>query len=300
MLYIKVPASTSNLGPGFDSIGMAVNIYLELEVEESEHWEIQHLGDVLSELTDDEDHYIRKMCHQFMQQFNLEEKAFKIIMYSDIPLARGLGSSGSALIASLEIINHFYELNLSREERISILSQIEGHPDNVAPSIKGGIVAGYYNNETKETVTLDVPVIKWPIMVIIPNYELKTEASRNVLPDQLTYSSAVRAGAIGNMLIAALYSEDYRTMGIMMTSDLYHEQYRAHLVPHYQMVKDVITEDCFAFLSGAGPSIFIVCHPKKYDENRFNLLKLPDCEVKSIEPDQEGVITFEKEGRMVN
>lgn len=78
MLYIKVPASTSNLGPGFDSIGMAVNIYLELEVEESENWEIQHLGDVLSELDDNDDHYIRKMCRLFMQQFNLEEKSLKL------------------------------------------------------------------------------------------------------------------------------------------------------------------------------------------------------------------------------
>ncbi|UBH23349.1 homoserine kinase [Macrococcus armenti] len=300
MLYIKVPASTSNLGPGFDSIGMAVNIYLELEVEESNEWDIQHLGDVLSELSNDENHYIRKMCEHFMTHFNLESKAFKIIMYSDIPLARGLGSSGSALIASLEIINHFYQLNLSEEERIRILSEIEGHPDNVAPSIKGGIVAGYYNNATNETVTLSVPVIKWPIMVVIPNYELKTEAARNVLPDNMAFDEAVKAGSIANMLVAALYAKDYSILGEMMMNDLYHEQYRAHLVPHFQRVKDAITENCYAFLSGAGPSIFIVCHPDYYDENRFNLLKLPDCEVKSIEPDQEGVITFEKDGHMLN
>ncbi|MGV2927714.1 homoserine kinase [Macrococcus capreoli] len=294
MLYIKVPASTSNLGPGFDSIGMAVNLYLELEVCENETWDIHHFGEAIADLENNENHYIRKYCKYFFEKFNLEARCFSIVMHSDIPLARGLGSSGSALIASLEIINYFYGLKLSKEEKVRLLSEIEGHPDNVAPSILGGVVVGYYNKKQHITKTLQVPVIDWPIFVVIPNYELQTSVARDVLPNELAYSTAVEAGAIGNMLIASLYAKDYVTAGQMMQQDMYHEPYRKHLVPHYQFVRDAITGDCFAFLSGAGPSIFVVCSPDHFNENFRALNLLQNCEVKHIQVDVNGVISYEK------
>ncbi|RAI82742.1 homoserine kinase [Macrococcoides goetzii] len=294
MLYIKVPASTSNLGPGFDSLGMAVNLYLELEVSESDVWNIQHFGEELAGLENNEEHYIRKYCSYFMEKFNLQTKSFSVVMHTDIPLARGLGSSGSALIASLEIIDYFYDLNLSKEEKVSLLSEIEGHPDNVAPSVLGGVVVGYYNAHLNTTSTLQVPVIEWPIMVVIPDYELKTSEAREALPASLQYSKAVEAGAIGNMLIAALYAKDYVTAGQMMMQDVYHEPYRKHLVPHYEMVRAAITGDCYAFLSGAGPSIFVVCHPDHFNENFKQLNQLQNCEVKHIQVDVNGVIAYEK------
>ncbi|WP_414043256.1 homoserine kinase [Macrococcus sp. EM39E] len=294
MLYIKVPASTSNLGPGFDSVGMAVNLYLELEVSESKVWDIQHFGEALAELENNESHYIRKYCKYFIEKFNLEDKCFSVVMHSDIPLARGLGSSGSALIASLEIINYFYDLNLSKIDKVSLLSEIERHPDNVAPSVLGGVIVGYYNPHQNITQTLQVPVIEWPIMVVIPDYELKTIEAREALPNELAYSTAVEAGAIGNMLIAALYLKDYVTAGKMMQQDIYHEPYRKHLVPHYEMVRNVLSGDCYAFLSGAGPSIFVVCHPDNFNENYKALRRLPNCEVKHIQVDVSGVIAYEK------
>lgn len=294
MLYIKVPASTSNLGPGFDSLGMAVNLYLELEVSESDMWDIQHFGEELAGLENNEEHYIRKYCAYFMDKFNLQTKAFSVVMHTDIPLARGLGSSGSALIASLEIIDYFYGLNLSKEEKVSLLSEIEGHPDNVAPSVLGGVVVGYYNAQLNTTRTLQVPVIEWPIMVVIPDYELKTSEAREALPESLQYSKAVEAGAIGNMLIAALYAKDYVTAGQMMMQDKYHEPHRKHLVPHYEKVREAISGDCYAFLSGAGPSIFVVCHPDHFNENFKQLNQLQNCEVKHIQVDVNGVIAYEK------
>lgn len=294
MLYIKVPASTSNLGPGFDSIGMAVNLYLELEVKVNETWDIQHVGDVLSTLENNSDHYIRKYCNVFIQKFNLEPKCFSIIMHSDIPLARGLGSSGSALIASLEIINHFYDLKLSKIDKVELLTEIEGHPDNVAPSIIGGVIVGHYNTADKKTQVLQVPVIEWPIMVIIPEYELHTSEARNALPEKLDYQTAVEAGAIGNVLTAALFTKNYNVAGKMMTQDIYHEPFRKHLVPHYELVRKVIIGRCYAFLSGAGPSIFVMCHPDDFNENYKQLHHLQDCEVKHIQVDVNGVIAYEK------
>lgn len=294
MLYIKVPASTSNLGPGFDSIGMAVNLYLELEVSENDVWNIQHFGEALSGLENNDNHYIRKYCQYFIDKFKLEQKYFSVVMHSDIPLARGLGSSGSALIASLEIINYFYDMRLTKEEKVSLLSEIEGHPDNVAPSVLGGVVVGYYNAHENITKTLQLPVIEWPIMVVIPDYELQTSEARDVLPNELTYSTAVEAGAIGNMLTAALYAKDYDTAGQMMQQDVFHEPYRKHLVPHYEMVRNAISIHCYAFLSGAGPSIFVVCHPDHFNENFKALKLLQNCEVKHIQVDVSGVIAYEK------
>lgn len=294
MLYIKVPASTSNLGPGFDSLGMAVNLYLELEVSENNIWDIQHYGETLASLENNENHYIRKYCNYFINKFQLPSKCFSVVMHSDIPLARGLGSSGSALIASLEIINHFYNLKLTKQEKVNLLSEVEGHPDNVAPSVLGGVIVGFYNQEENTTTTLQVPVIEWPIMVVIPNYELKTSEARDALPGDIPFSEAVQAGAIGNVLIGALYSKDYATAGEMMQNDKLHEPYRKHLVPHYELVRKVISGKCFAFLSGAGPSIFVVCHPDHFNENFQQLNNLQNCEIKHIQVDVNGVIAYEK------
>ena len=104
-------------------------------------------------------------------------------MRSDIPLARGLGSSASALVGALYIANYFGNIQLSQYELLQLATEIEGHPDNVAPTIYGGLISGYYNPDTKVTDVARIDVPKVDIIITIPPYELKTEDSRNALPE---------------------------------------------------------------------------------------------------------------------
>ncbi|RXK19110.1 homoserine kinase [Macrococcus sp. DPC7161] len=269
MVKIKIPGSTSNLGPGFDSIGMAVNRYLYLDVQLSETTSITHEGDMLKDVIDNDSHYLRKYLNYFYNYFKDRgiinyQLNFKIHMSSEIPLARGLGSSASCLIASLEIINYFYDLKLTTQDKLLFLTQIEGHPDNVAPSLFGGITISHYDGKKVDTVV--APGIEWPMYTFVPNFELKTSVARNVLPSQLPYQEAVDASAISNVLVASLFAKDYETLGRKMMSDKLHEPYRHALLPHYESIKFAIKGLGYCFLSGAGPTIFIMLKPDKVQE----------------------------------
>lgn len=129
-MKITVPATSANIGPGFDSVGVAVSKYLTITVlEPSSQWEVQHdLGDIP---TDE-----RNLLIQTALKVKSDLAPHKIDMVSDIPLARGLGSSSSVIVAGIELANQLGELKLSEQEKLDLATQIEGHPDNVAPDRK--------------------------------------------------------------------------------------------------------------------------------------------------------------------
>ena len=126
------------------------------------------------------------MAQQVASKYNVKLPSLSVEMRSDIPLARGLGSSASALVGALYIANYFGNIQLSKYELLQLATEIEGHPDNVAPTIYGGLLAGFYNPDTKETNVAHIDVPDVDIILTIPPYELKTEDSRNVLPDQFS------------------------------------------------------------------------------------------------------------------
>lgn len=131
-LTISVPATSANLGPGFDSVGLAVNLYLTIDVlEAASQWHIQH--DLGSEVPSDE----RNLLLETALQVCPDLQPHKIKMTSEIPLARGLGSSSSVIVAGIELANQLGQLNLSAADKLAIATNIEGHPDNVAPAILG-------------------------------------------------------------------------------------------------------------------------------------------------------------------
>ena len=186
-------------------------------------------------------------------------------MRSEIPLARGLGSSASALVGALYIANYFGNIQLSKYELLQLATEIEGHPDNVAPTIYGGLLAGYYNPETKETNVAHIDIPDVDVILTIPTYELKTEDSRRVLPDNYSHEKAVQNSAISNTMICALIQHNYDLAGKMMTQDGFHEPYRQHLIPEFEKVK-VLSQKYDAYatvISGAGPTILTLSRKEK-------------------------------------
>ena len=249
-MKIIVPATSANVGPGFDSVGIAVSKYLTIDVlEAQENWWIEH--DLGEEIPSNEENLLLQTALQVAPDM----APHRLKMTSEVPLARGLGSSSSVIVAGIELANQLGKLTLSDEDKLEIATKIEGHPDNVAPAIFGNlVVASYVDQQTNHLV---LPFPECALVAFVPNYELKTSDSRNVLPSEWTYKEAVAASAIANVAIAALAKGDLRVAGKAIEADRFHERYRQQLVAEFPQVKEVAHQhDAYAtYLSGAGPTI---------------------------------------------
>ncbi len=283
-MKIRVPATTANLGPGFDSFGLALDLYLELEIKEpSEKWRIAHK---MTGLPNDEKNLIIKtaltVCPEILPH--------QLIMTTDIPTARGLGSSSSAIVAGIELANQLGELNLSKEDKVKWASKIEGHPDNVAPAVLGGFVVAaqienevYYNRH-------DFPECE--VIAVVPNYELLTSDSRGVLPETVPYKYGVQASTISNMVISYLIDGKIEEAANLMAQDLWHEPFRKKLVPELDKIRGLQSELGFytALLSGAGPTILVLTSKETKEVVLTRLIKdLPDCTVLNLKVNSVGV-----------
>ena len=249
-MRITVPATSANVGPGFDSVGIAVSKYLTIDVlEAQENWWIEH--DLGEEIPSNEENLLLQTALQVASDL----PPHRLKMTSEVPLARGLGSSSSVIVAGIELANQLGKLSLSDEDKLEIATKIEGHPDNVAPAIFGNlVVASYVDQQTNHLV---LPFPECALVAFVPNYELKTSDSRNVLPSEWTYKEAVAASSIANVAIAALAKGDLRVAGKAIEADRFHERYRQQLVAEFPQVKEVAHQhDAYAtYLSGAGPTI---------------------------------------------
>ena len=249
-MRITVPATSANVGPGFDSVGIAVSKYLTIDVlETQENWWIEH--DLGEEIPSNEENLLLQTALQVASDL----PPHRLKMTSEVPLARGLGSSSSVIVAGIELANQLGKLSLSDEDKLEIATKIEGHPDNVAPAIFGNlVVASYVDQQTNHLV---LPFPECALVAFVPNYELKTSDSRNVLPSEWTYKEAVAASSIANVAIAALAKGDLRVAGKAIEADRFHERYRQQLVTEFPQVKEVAHQhDAYAtYLSGAGPTI---------------------------------------------
>lgn len=288
---IQVPASSANIGPGFDSLGLAVNLHLTLEVTEADKWEFEHRSSLLGPVANYEEHFIYKIAKEIAARHNKELHPCKVVETSGIPLARGLGSSSSAVLAGIEIANQICHLSLTAEEKLQYGTEIEGHPDNIAPALYGGLVIAAIT-EDQQTHWVRLPEIAADIVVHIPNVELKTEKARGVLPDSYTRGQAASASAVSNVMIAALLSGDYALAGKMMEKDLFHEPFRAELIPNYHHIRNTAKEygAYGTVISGAGPTM-ISFVPKGEGENIASQMRelLPDYEIKALKVDQTGL-----------
>ena len=288
---ITVPGSTANLGPGFDSIGLGLALYLNLQVELSEQWAFVHTGPNVPTDTTVEDHLIYKIAKDVAERYGKTLPACRIEMTSELPLARGLGSSAAAIVAAIELANIVCDLQLTTQDKLNISSQIEGHPDNATASVLGGLTISAMDEEGIVD-TMHVSDIDAAFVVFIPNFELKTSDARNVLPAEYTRSYAVLASANANMLAASLIAKDYERIGRYMEKDLIHEPFRAQLIPHFEALH-VAAKEAGAYgtaLSGAGPTLISII-PANIGEQFVATMQqqFPDIQVVLTAADKNGV-----------
>lgn len=260
-MKIIVPATTANIGLGFDSIGIAVDLYLTLTVvEPSNEWKIEHpFGEAVP--SNQENLIIETalvVCPTLQPHY--------LVCESDIPMTRGLGSSSSAIVAGIELANQLGNLNLTPQQKVEWATKLEGHPDNVAPAILGGLVVATYDAKSQEVDYLQKE-IQSDIqgIALIPDFELSTKASRQVLPSEFVYSKAVQASSRSNVLVAALWQEDWENVSRIVEKDLFHEPYRKTLIPFLTPVRKLAKEKeaIGTYLSGAGPTVMVLSSKDK-------------------------------------
>lgn len=255
MLHISVPGSTANLGPGFDSVGLALGCSLRLTAVLSKQWKFEAESKETEGLPEGKENLIYLAAEKAADTFGKEVPPCHVKVWSDIPLARGLGSSAAAIVGGIELANELCRLQLNKKDKTRIASLLEDHPDNAGASVYGGLVIGLHQEE--ETEIVHVSEVNADAVVIIPPYKVFTKDAREVLPSVLPFRKAVEASAISNLLVAAMMSGNWELAGKMMQKDLFHQTYRDALIPEY---KDAarIAKDLGAYgsaISGAGPAI---------------------------------------------
>jgi homoserine kinase len=244
---VRVPGSSANLGPGYDVLAAAVSLFLELEVEESGEFSLD-AGD-LEVPAGRENLAVRA----FESLHSADGLSFR--MSSEIPLARGLGSSAAAIVAGLAAADHLYELALSRDEMLARAAELEGHPDNVAAAIYGGIVICGEDGGAPVAARFDPPE-GLEAVAVIPAEEVQTERAREAIPAEVPVDEAVANVAAASLLVLGLQLADLNLVARGLR-DRIHQPRRRGLYPRSMELVESATElgALGATISGAGPTV---------------------------------------------
>ncbi|HET7484188.1 MAG TPA: homoserine kinase [Solirubrobacterales bacterium] len=247
---VRVPASSANLGPGYDVLAAAVSLFLELEVEEAGEFSFDPGG--LDVLTSRENLIVRA----FESLYPADGIAFRL--RSEIPLARGLGSSAAAIVAGLFAADHLFELGLSKEDFLARATEIEGHPDNVAAAIYGGFVICSAGEEGVPTAARFDPPSGLEGIAVIPAEEVPTERAREAIPAEIPLGDAVANVSAASRLVLGLQTADLDLVAAGLI-DRIHQPRRRELYPRSMELVDGAADlgALGATISGAGPTVLI-------------------------------------------
>jgi homoserine kinase len=327
-IILRVPASSANLGPAFDTMGIALKLYtwLDFVLLRKDNPSVSYVttsGVIAQELPTDRSNLIFQVLRQCWSEFpNLVERT-RVSIYSDIPLARGLGSSSCA-IAGAVYASHILRGNkisqdnrrvrqaalgarLEQQAATTLLMQIlaecapfEGHLDNLAPCLLGGLVIARYDSNSGEVVTTSIPwPEKWRAILVVPPYELGTEIARSVLPASLPKSDVIENLQRVALLTTAIHKADDGLLSEAL-HDKIHERYREKLVPELPEIRSLLkgSPALGCVLSGAGSSVLVLVHEK----DKSDLLKLlqdwstqksPGISIMDLEIDVEGLVRID-------
>lgn len=255
MIKIKVPATSANVGVGFDCMGLAVSYYSTVSFEES-----------ATKLT------ITGCPSEFKNEDNLVYKAFvkgcdyldkpvpnvKIDIESDVPVARGLGSSSVCVVAGLKAASVWFDNQISTDQLLVLATEMEGHPDNVTPGILGGLCVSFLDDHNQPQVIKYNVNDRLNFVALIPDYEVSTHEARKVLPKTMSYADVIHQVSRCAVMTKALEVGDMHLIH-ESCDDRMHEPYRAKLIPDYDQAK-AISEASHGtmYISGSGSTMMAI------------------------------------------
>lgn len=254
MIKISVPATTANIGPGFDCLGMALNLFLEISVVKKDLGKTFKWMNGLASIPI-EKNLIYQTIESVLKKNNKKINYEICVLKNEIPISRGLGSSASAIAAGVYAANYLLDGIYTNEELIAIACDFEGHPDNIVPAIKGGFQISkkidneYITSEIKSPSTLD-------FIVMVPDFEVNTEKARAILPE--IYSKKITYESVANtaFLVNAFNNSDFSHINIYLDDQL-HQPYRIKLINDgLKILKHSKSLNAYGeFISGSGPTL---------------------------------------------
>ena len=273
MFKVRVPATSANLGAGFDSLGLALSLYNEYEFSEEEEGLI---FEGVEEEFKNEDNIIFTSMKKAFEKYSYKYKGIKIkVIKQDIPISRGLGSSSSCIVAGLVGALSIMGKKINKDELLDLAVDIEGHPDNVCPAIFGGATVSVMNEDRVfyNNINIDGNL---KFVAMIPDFTLSTKRAREVLPKVVDFKDAVYNLGRTALLVSCLCNGKYELLN-EATSDRLHQIYRSSLIKGYNKVyNESIKLGALGFyLSGAGPTLMAIVSEENnsFKENMDKYLK---------------------------
>ena len=290
----RVPASTTNLGPGFDVLGLALQLYSKVTLETTEtETQIIVSGVDADKIPSTPEHIAFQAVELvFHRSGSKRPKGFKLKIENGIPAIRGLGGSGTAILGGLLTANALCGTPFSDAELLNFATELEGHPDNVAASLYGGLVVSAQEKTEVHTIKLVCPSIL-SIVLAIPDFPLSTEQARDILPTSVGFADAVYNTSRSTLLIASIVTGQFEMLRLAM-KDRLHQPYRTSLIPGFDDVAAAATAAgaLSVALSGAGPTIAAYCleHTQQVAERMQSAFKKHQItsDVKILKPDADG------------
>lgn len=272
-MKIKVPATSANLGVGFDTLGLSVGLYNIFNIEASESFSLHNFG-VYNEL---ENNLVYQIYKETIEHFGKDVKPVSITLTEcNIPESRGLGSSASCVLAGIFAANEIAQLGMSYEECIFFAADLEGHPDNVFPAGFGGLIAGFKDEDEYYFDQFEIsPMFKFAFL--IPQTTGKTEVLRRVLPRSIKYHQCISNLSRIVHLPKTLQSGSLKKLKAVLKDQL-HEQYRFSYIPLSNKLLELQKDEKLILkISGSGPSILLISTEKPQNRIPQSILEAFDC-----------------------
>ncbi|SHF03101.1 homoserine kinase [Desulforamulus putei] len=290
---VSVPATTANMGPGFDCLGMALGLYNEIHMSLSPgRISIEVEGEGADDIERDERNIVWRAAQRLFQEIGRENPGLSITLVNRIPTARGLGSSAAAIVGGLVAANRLTGETLSREKILALATELEGHPDNVAPALLGGMVISVVAEGVVHYLKITPPK-ELKVVVAIPDFKLSTHAAREVLPKEVRLQDAIFNLSRTALLVGALCEKRLDLLSVA-SQDALHQPYRAPLVPGLTKVIEAANQAgaLSVTLSGAGPTVIALTdgHNEGIAEAMHNSFREAGvtCRVKALQPAVDG------------
>lgn len=259
-ISVKVPASTANVGPGYDVFGIALTLYNTVRIEKAEKDQIIITGpNVDNSLPLDKTNLVFQAIETFYKLIEKPRPQLKISVDCQIPLASGLGSSSTAIVGGLAAANKLEGDFLSKNDLLNLAWDIEGHPDNVAPAILGGFIISMITPENKIAYKKLLWPDEWKLIICHPKFKLSTQKAREILPKEIPIKDAIFNMGCCSFLVSAISTKDIEILKLALNDKL-HQPYRSKLVPGLVEISNELKKFNIlgTVLSGAGPSICVI------------------------------------------
>lgn len=291
MIKIRIPATSANLGAGFDALGLAVNLYNYVSIDLWDHLDISTVDG--TEIPTDETNLIYIAAKSLFDRCGKKLEGLKIVQENHIPMTRGLGSSSACIIGGLYGANILLGSPFNTDELVNIATEIEGHPDNTTPALLGGIVTSSFDRGNVYWVKQEI-YRHLDFYAIIPDMELSTTLARKCLPQTVSHEDARYNLSRAALFSASLLQGKYENIRVAVNDKL-HQPYRFHLIPHAEEIfTKTYEENAYGtYISGAGPTIMSIVNAENKSfapamRNYLGELGLQNWELKRLSIDNIG------------